>query len=133
MINTTTWLNKYVSGDELARVTEDFVAAFRMAASNFENDEWYVDDCVNFIYDHISENLEHVNEEIIKNAIELVFVENVVDESSKEDLFEEDDQDKKLTQSQRDFIGGTYHNEDDADEYSDEDYDTSIDDDFYEE
>lgn len=94
MINTTTCLNKYVSGDELARVTEDFATAFRMAASNFENDEWYVDDCVNFIYDHISENLEHVNEEIIKNAIELVFVENVVDESSKEDLFEEDDQDK---------------------------------------
>jgi hypothetical protein len=25
----------------------------------------YVDDCVNFIYDHISESLEHIGEEMI--------------------------------------------------------------------
>lgn len=82
MSDTTVWLTKYVSGDELAKATEDFDAAFKIAASNFENDEWYVDDCVNFIYDHISENLEHIGEDTIKNAIELVFVENVIDESS---------------------------------------------------
>ena len=116
MSDTTTWLNNYVSGDELAKATEDFNTAFRIAASNFEHDEWYVDDCVNFIYDHISENLEHIGEETIKNAIELVFVENVVD---KDDSLE-DDQDKKLTQSQRDFMGGNYQNEDDdTDEYDD--------------
>jgi 6-phosphogluconate dehydrogenase len=128
MSDTTTWLTKYVSGDELAKATEDFDAAFKIAANNFENDEWYVDDCVNFIYDHISESLEHIGEDTIKNAIELVFVENVVDES-KEDSLEDDEQDKKLTQSQRDFMGGAYYNEDDedADEYDDEDY---IDDEF---
>jgi 6-phosphogluconate dehydrogenase len=126
MSDTTTWLNKYVSGDELAKATEDFDTAFQIAASNFENDEWYVDDCVNFIYDHISENFEHIGEDTIKNAIELVFVENVVD---KDDSLEEDDEDKKLTQSQRDFMGGGYYNEEDedADEYDDEDY---IDDEF---
>ena len=49
MSDTTTWLNNYVSGDELAKATEDFNTAFQTAASNFEHDEWYVDDCVNFI------------------------------------------------------------------------------------
>ncbi|MGB4497937.1 MAG: hypothetical protein WBI40_04495 [Methylococcaceae bacterium] len=128
MSDTTTWLNKYVSGDELVKATEEFDAAFQIAASNFENDEWYVDDCVNFIYDHISENLEHIGEETIKNAIEVVFVENVVDES-KEDSLEDDEQDKKLTQSQRDFMGGSYHDEYDVDEYHDDDDDIGIDDD----
>jgi hypothetical protein len=132
MSDTTTWLNKYVSGDELVKATEDFNTAFQIAASNFENDEWYVDDCVNFIYDHISENLEHIGEETIKNAIEVVFVENVVDES-KEDSLEDDEQDKKLTQSQRDFMGGSYHDEYDVDEYRDDDDDIGIDDDFYDE
>lgn len=127
MSDTTTWLNKYVSGDELAKATEDFDTAFQIAASNFENDEWYVDDCVNFIYDHISENFEHIGEETIKNAIELVFIENVVDESSDNDLLEDDDQDKKLTQSQRDFMGGGYDDEDDEDA---DEYDDYIDDDF---
>lgn len=132
MSDTTTWLNNYVSGDELIKATEDFDAAFKIAASNFENDEWYVDDCVNFIYDHISENLEHVSEETIKNAIELVFVENVVDESSNDDSLDDDEQDKKLTQSQRDFMGGGYYDdEDDEDEYEYEDDDMDIDDDFY--
>lgn len=132
MSDTTTWLNKYVSGDELVKATEDFDTAFQIAASNFENDEWYVDDCVNFIYDHISENLEHIGEETIKNAIEVVFVENVVDES-KDDSLEENEQDKKLTQSQRDFMGGSYHDEYDVDEFDDDDDEIGIDDDFYDE
>jgi hypothetical protein len=132
MSDTKTWLNNYVSGDELAKTTEDFDTAFTIAASNFENDGWYVDDCVNFIYDHISENLEHISEEIIKNAIEVVFVENVVDGSASDDSLEDDEQDKKLTQSQRDFMGGTYRNEYDEDEYGDDD-DVEIDDDIYDE
>lgn len=132
MSDTKTWLNNYVSGDELAKTTEDFDTAFTIAASNFENDGWYVDDCVNYIYDHISENLEHISEEIIKNAIEVVFVENVVDGSASDDSLEDDEQDKKLTQSQRDFMGGTYRNEYDEDEYGDDD-DVEIDDDIYDE
>ena len=132
MSDTKTWLNNFVSGDELAKTIEDFDTAFTIAASNFENDGWYVDDCVNFIYDHISENLEHISEEIIKNAIEVVFVENVVDGSATDDSLEDDEQDKKLTQSQRDFMGGTYRNEYDEDEYGDDD-DVEIDDDIYDE
>ncbi|MBV5300856.1 MAG: hypothetical protein NTZ45_01490 [Methylococcales bacterium] len=132
MSDTKTWLNNYVSGDELAKTTEDFDTAFTIAASNFENDGWYVDDCVNFIYDHISENLEHISEEIIKNAIEVVFVENVVDGSASDDSLEDEEQDKKLTQSQRDFMGGTYRDEYDEDEYGDDD-DVEIDDDIYDE
>ena len=132
MSDTKTWLNNYVSGDELAKTIEDFDTAFTIAASNFENEGWYVDDCVNFIYDHISENLEHISEEIIKNAIEVVFVENVVDGSASDDSLEDDEQDKKLTQSQRDFMGGTYRNEYDEDEYGDDD-DVEIDDDNYDE
>ena len=132
MSDTKTWLNNFVSGDELAKTTEDFDTAFTIAASNFENEGWYVDDCVNFIYDHISENLEHISEEIIKNAIEVVFVENVVDGSASDDSLEDDEQDKKLTQSQRDFMGGTYRNEYDEDEYGDDD-DVEIDDDNYDE
>ena len=131
MSDTKTWLNNYVSGDELAKTTEDFDTAFTIAASNFENDGWYVDDCVNFIYDHISENVEHISEEIIKNAIEVVFVENVVDGSASDDSLEDDEQDKKLTQSQRDFMGGTYRDEYDEDEYGDDD--VEIDDDVYDE
>ena len=69
MSDTKTWLTNYVSGDELAKAMEDFDTAFTIAASNFENDGWYVDDCINFIYDHISENVEHISEEIIKNAM----------------------------------------------------------------
>ena len=132
MSDTKTWLNNFVGGDELAKTIEDFDTAFTIAASNFENDGWYVDDCVNFIYDHISENLEHISEEIIKNAIEVVFVENVVDGSASDDSLEDDEQDKKLTQSQRDFMGGTYRNEYDEDEYGDDD-DVEIDDDIYDE
>jgi|LakMenEpi03Aug12_release.lakeMendotaPanAssembly.Ray.scaffolds.fasta_scaffold05753_12 hypothetical protein len=132
MSDTKTWLNNFVSGDELAKTIEDFDTAFTIAASNFENDGWYVDDCVNYIYDHISENLEHISEEIIKNAIEVVFVENVVDGSASDDSLEDDEQDKKLTQSQRDFMGGTYRNEYDEDEYGDDD-DVEIDDDIYDE
>jgi hypothetical protein len=132
MSDTKTWLNNFVSGDELAKTIEDFDTAFTIAASNFENEGWYVDDCVNFIYDHISENLEHISEEIIKNAIEVVFVENVVDGSASDDSLEDDEQDKKLTQSQRDFMGGTYRNEYDEDEYGDDD-DVEIDDDIYDE
>jgi hypothetical protein len=132
MSDTKTWLNNFVSGDELAKTIEDFDTAFTIAASNFENDGWYVDDCVNFIYDHISENLEHISEEIIKNAIEVVFVENVVDGSASDDSLEDDEQDKKLTQSQRDFMGGAYRNEYDEDEYGDDD-DVEIDDDIYDE
>ena len=132
MSDTKTWLNNYVSGDELAKTTEDFDTAFTIAASNFENDGWYVDDCVNYIYDHISENLEHISEEIIKNAIEVVFVENVVDGSASDDSLEDEEQDKKLTQSQRDFMGGTYRDEYDEDEYGDDD-DVEIDDDIYDE
>ena len=124
-------LTNYVSGDELAKAMEDFDTAFTIAASNFEIDGWYVDDCVNFIYDHISENVEHISEEIIKNAIEVVFVENVVDGSPSDDSLEDDEQDKKLTQSQRDFMGGTYRDEYDEDEYRDDD--VEIDDDVYEE
>ena len=130
MSDTKSWLTNYVSGDELAKATEDFDMAFTIASSNFENDGWYVDDCVNFIYDHISENLEHISEETIKNAIEVVFVEKVVDGSSADDSLEEDDQDKKLTQSQRDFMGGGYRDEYDDDEYADDD-DDEIDDDIY--
>jgi hypothetical protein len=132
MSDTKTWLNNFVSGDELAKTIEDFDTAFTIAASNFENDGWYVDDCVNYIYDHISENLEHISEEIIKNAIEVVFVENVVDGSASDDSLEDDEQDKKLTQSQRDFMGGAYRNEYDEDEYGDDD-DVEIDDDIYDE
>jgi S-adenosylmethionine:diacylglycerol 3-amino-3-carboxypropyl transferase len=132
MSDTKTWLNNFVSRDELAKTIEDFDTAFTIAASNFENDGWYVDDCVNYIYDHISENLEHISEEIIKNAIEVVFVENVVDGSASDDSLEDDEQDKKLTQSQRDFMGGTYRNEYDEDEYGDDD-DVEIDDDIYDE
>jgi len=132
MSDTKTWLNNFVSGDELAKTIEDFDTAFTIAASNFENEAWYVDDCVNFIYDHISENLEHISEEIIKNAIEVVFVENVVDGSASDDSLEDDEQDKKLTQSQRDFMGGTYRDEYDEDEYGDDD-DVEIDDDIYDE
>ena len=132
MSDTKTWLNNFVSGDELAKTIEDFDTAFTIAASNFENEGWYVDDCVNFIYDHISENLEHISEEIIKNAIEVVFVENVVDGSASDDSLEDDEQDKKLTQSQRDFMGGTDRNEYDEDEYGDDD-DVEIDDDNYDE
>jgi hypothetical protein len=132
MSDTKTWLKNFVSGDELAKTIEDFDTAFTIAASNFENDGWYVDDCVNYIYDHISENLEHISEEIIKNAIEVVFVENVVDGSASDDSLEDDEQDKKLTQSQRDFMGGTYRNEYDEDEYGDDD-DVEIDDDIYDE
>lgn len=131
MSDTKTWLNNFVSGDELAKTIEDFDTAFTIAASNFENEGWYVDDCVNFIYDHISENLEHISEEIIKNAIEVVFVENVVDGSASDDSLEDDEQDKKLTQSQREFMGGTYRNEYDEDEYGDDD--VEIDDDVYDE
>ena len=131
MSDTKTWLTNYVSGDELAKAMEDFDTAFTMAASNFENDGWYVDDCVNFIYDHISENVEHISEETIKNAIEVVFVENVVDGSASDDSLEDDEQDKKLTQSQRDFMGGTYRDEYDEDEYGDDD--VEIDDDVYDE
>ena len=132
MSDTKTWLNNFVSGDELAKTIEDFDTAFTIAASNFENEGWYVDYCVNFIYDHISENLEHISEEIIKNAIEVVFVENVVDGSASDDSLEDDEQDKKLTQSQRDFMGGTYRDEYDEDEYGDDD-DVEIDDDIYDE
>ena len=132
MSDTKTWLNNFVSGDELAKTIEDFDTAFTIAASNFENDGWYVDDCVNYIYDHISENLEHISEEIIKNAIEVVFVENVVDGSASDDSLEDEEQDKKLTQSQRDFMGGTYRDEYDEDEYGDDD-DVEIDDDIYDE
>ena len=133
MSDTKTWLNNFVSGDELAKTTEDFDTAFTIAASNFEHDGWYVDDCVNFIYDDISENLEHISEEIIKNAIEVVFVENVVDGSALDDSLEDDEQDKKLTQSQRDFMGATYRDEYDEDEYGDDDDDVEIDDDIYDE
>ena len=132
MSDAKTWLNNFVSGDELAKTIEDFDTAFTIAASNFENEGWYVDDCVNFIYDHISENLEHISEEIIKNAIEVVFVENVVDGSASDDSLEDEEQDKKLTQSQRDFMGGTYRDEYDEDEYGDDD-DVEIDDDIYDE
>ena len=61
-----------------------------------------------------------------------MFVENVVDGSPSDDSLEDDEQDKKLTQSQRDFMGGTYRNEYDEDEYGDDD-DVEIDDDNYDE
>jgi hypothetical protein len=80
---------------------------------------------------HDGENVEHISEEIIKNAIEVVFVENVVDGSASDDSLEDDEQDKKLTQSQREFMGGTYRNEYDEDEYGDDD--VEIDDDVYDE
>ncbi len=41
-----------------------------------------------------------------------------VDGDISDDSLENDEQDKKLTQSQRDFMGGTYRNED---EYGDDD------------
>jgi hypothetical protein len=66
------------------------------------------------------------------NLQEVVFVENVVDGSASDDSLEDDEQDKKLTQSQRDFMGGTYRNEYDEDEYGDDD-DVEIDDDIYDE
>jgi hypothetical protein len=75
--------------------------------------------------------LNTISEEIIKNAIEVVFVENVVDGSASDDSLEDDEQDKKLTQSQREFMGGTYRNEYDEDEYGDDD--VEIDDDVYDE
>ncbi len=84
-------VNKLYSGDELAKAMEDFDTAFTIAASNFEIDGWYVDDCVNFIYDNISENVEHISEEIIKNAIEVVFVENDEDEYGDDDVEIDDD------------------------------------------
>ena len=51
---------------------------------------------------------------------------------ASDDSIEDDEQDKKLTQSQRDFMGGTYRNEYDEDEYGDDD-DVEIDDDNYDE
>jgi hypothetical protein len=128
----TEWLKKYVNGDELPKAIEDFDTAFAIAASNFENDGWFVDDCVNFIYDHISEYVEEFTDETIKNAIDRVFVENVVDETEKNISDNDDDQDLKLTKSQRDFMGGSYHDEYDPEEYDDAvDSDDSLDDDFY--
>ena len=60
-----------------------------------------------------------------------MFVENVVDGSASDDSLEDDEQDKKLTQSQRDFMGGMYRDEYDEDEYGDDD--VEIDDDVYDE
>ena len=127
MSDKTEWLKKYVSGDDLPKAIEDFNTAFTIAASNFENDGWFVDDCVNFIYDHISEYVEEFTDETIKNAIDMVFVENVVD-ATADDILGDDDEDLKLTQSQKDFMDGGYR-----DEYDPEEYDDSLDDDFYDE
>ena len=127
MSDKTEWLKKYVSGDDLPKAIEDFNTAFTIAASNFENDGWFVDDCVNFIYDHITEYVEEFTDETIKNAIDMVFVENVVD-ATADDILGDDDEDLKLTQSQKDFMGGGYR-----DEYDPEEYDDSLDDDFYDE
>ena len=129
MGDKTEWLKKYVSGNDLPKAIEDFDTAFTIAASNFENDGWFVDDCVNFIYDHISEYVEEFTDETIKNAIDMVFVENVV-EATTQDIQGDDDQDLKLTKSQKDFMGGGYHDEYDPEEYDDAD---SLDDDFYDE
>ena len=127
MGDKTEWLKKYVSGNDLPKAIEDFDTAFTIAASNFENDGWFVDDCVNFIYDHISEYVEEFTDETIKNAIDMVFVENVVD-ATADDILGDDDEDLKLTQSQKDFMDGGYR-----DEYDPEEYDDSLDDDFYDE
>lgn len=134
MNDKTEWLKKYVNGDDLLKAIEEFDTAFAIAASNFENDGWFVDDCVNFIYDHISEYVEEFTDETIKNAIDLVFVENVVDESEKTDSDDDDYEDLKLTKSQKDFMGGRYYDEYDPEEYEDK-YDDgdSLDDDFYDE
>jgi hypothetical protein len=121
MNDKTEWLKKYVSSDDLPKAIEDFDTAFAIAASNFENDGWFVDDCVNFIYDHISEYVEEFTDETIKNAIDIVFVENVVD-ATDTDILEDDDQDLKLTKSQKDFMGGNYHDEYDPEEYSEDDF-----------
>lgn len=125
MIDKTEWLKKYVSGDDLPKAIEDFDTAFSIAASNFENEGWFVDDCVNFIYDHLAEYVEEftdetIKDEIIKNAIDIVFVENVVD-AIDTGILDDDDQDLKLTKSQKDFMGGSYHDEYDPEEYDDED------------
>ncbi|MEI6747313.1 MAG: hypothetical protein WCL34_15225 [Methylococcaceae bacterium] len=130
MSDKTEWLKKYVSGDDLPKAIEDFDTAFTIAASNFENDGWFVDDCVNFIYDHISEYVEEFTDETIKNAIDMVFVENVVD-ATADDILGDDDEDLKLTKSQKDFMGGGYHDEYDPEEYDDED--ELLDDNFYDE
>jgi hypothetical protein len=130
MSDKTDWLKKYVSGDDLPKAIEDFDTAFTIAASNFENDGWFVDDCVNFIYDHISEYVEEFTDETIKNAIDMVFVENVVD-ATADDILGDDDEDLKLTKSQKDFMGGGYHDEYDPEEYDDED--ELLDDNFYDE
>lgn len=132
MSDKTKWLKKYVSGDDLPKAIEEFDNAFAIAASNFENDGWFVDDCVNFIYDHISEYVEEFTDETIKNVIDMVFVENVVDESEKTVSDDDEYQDLKLTKSQRDFMGGKYYDEYDPEEYEDDDSD-SLDDDFYDE
>ncbi len=60
-----------------------------------------------------------------------MFIENVVDGRASDDSLEDDEQDKKLTQSQREFMGGTYRNKYDEDEYGDDD--VEIDDDVYDE
>lgn len=133
MSDKTKWLKKYVSGDDLPKAIEEFDTAFAIAANNFENDGWFVDDCVNFIYDHISEYVEEFTDETIKNVIDMVFVENVVDESEKMISDDDEYQDLKLTKSQRDFMGGKYYDEYDPEEYENHDDSDSLDDDFYDE
>lgn len=127
MNDKTEWLKKYVSGDDLPKAIEDFDTAFAIAASNFENEGWFVDDCVNFIYDHIAEYVEEFTDETIKNAIDIVFVENVVDATDTGTL-DDDDEELKLTKSQKDFMGGSYHDEYDPEEYAEDDF---LDEDFY--
>jgi hypothetical protein len=119
MNDKTEWLKKYVNGNDLPKAIEDFDTAFAIAASNFENDGWFVDDCVNFIYDHIAEYVEEFTDETIKNAIDIVFVENVVDAADTGTL--DDDEELKLTKSQKDFMGGSYHDEYDPEEYDEKD------------
>ncbi len=118
MIDKTEWLKKYVSGDDLPKAIEEFDAAFAIAASNFENDSWFVDDCVSFIYDHIAEYVEEFTDETIKNVIDIVFSENVV-YAIDASVLDDDDQDLKLTKSQKDFIGENYRDEYDPEEYDD--------------
>lgn len=79
MLDKTDWLSRYVNQNKLPKAIEEFNNAFSITANHFENDGWFVDDCINFIYDYIAEYVDEFTDETIKNVIDVIFVENVVD------------------------------------------------------
>jgi len=72
-------------------------------------------------HEKIAKCAEELTDETIKNAIDIVFVENVVDATDM-GISDDDDQDLKLTKSQKDFMGGSYHDEYDPEEYDEDDF-----------